>query len=481
MGAFRFIGALLVALLLASVGIAVVRRAQSTDAQVIDRSLQAVSAERTPPYMPGVQDTISASRRNAIVAASQRVAPAVVSVNVIRRETMRPRTMWEQLYFPEGVAREVAGLGSGFIIRDDGLVLTNEHVVEDATEIVVTLADGRDFAADLVGKDEVTDLALLRLRNVQGLPVAPLGSSSNLIIGEWAIAIGNPFGYALSNAEPTVTAGVISGLGRNIVPNREETEGFYLDMIQTDAAINQGNSGGPLVNALGQVIGVNASILSPSGGSIGLGFAIPIDRARRIVADLLEEGRVRRAWVGATVAAAEPNAFGRSRRVQLDSVAPNSPAAKAGLRSGMVLVRVAGRPISTPLDWEARMVDAQIGKPVEVVATVDGREQSFRLVPQDVPPLVPVSALNNEFQLLTITPEIRRERRIVAERGALVIRASDAAKRVGVREGDVIVEINRVPVRTAEEAARIMSRLRGGVRLGIERQGSYGYVSFSLS
>ncbi|HSJ25196.1 MAG TPA: trypsin-like peptidase domain-containing protein, partial [Longimicrobiales bacterium] len=240
-----------------------------------------------PTNEDGVQQAVDASRRTAIVVAAERVAPAVVSVNVIRRETFQPRSMWESFFMPPGVAREVPGLGSGFIIDGSGLVLTNEHVVRGATELVVTLRDGRDFDAELVGSDEVTDLALLRLRDVRGtLPVAPLGRSSNLIIGEWVVAIGNPFGFMLANAEATVTAGVVSGVNRNIIPEGGQGGGWYLDMIQTDASINPGNSGGPLVNALGEVIGVNSSIISGGGGSVGLGFAIPIDRARRIAQDL---------------------------------------------------------------------------------------------------------------------------------------------------------------------------------------------------
>jgi serine protease Do len=239
-----------------------------------------------------------------------------VSVNVIRRETYQPRSVWESFFMPPGVARDVPGLGSGFIIDAQGLVLTNEHVVRGATELVVTLRDGRDFEAELVGSDDVTDLALLRLRNVRGaLPVAPLGTSANLIIGEWVVAIGNPFGFMLANAEATVTAGVVSGVNRNIIPEgSQERSGWYLDMIQTDASINPGNSGGPLVNALGEVIGVNSNIISGSGGSVGLGFAIPIDRARRVARDLQRNGSVRRPWVGIEVVAHEPNRWGRSRR-----------------------------------------------------------------------------------------------------------------------------------------------------------------------
>ena len=443
------------------------------------------AAERTPAMTASaMQDTIAGSRRNAIVVASQRVAPSVVSVNVLRRETVMPRSMFDRMFFPEGMRRESAGMGSGFIIREDGIVITNEHVVRGASEIVCTLPDGRDFAAEVIGRDPTTDLAVLRLRNASGLPVAPMGSSANLIIGEWAIAIGNPFGFQLSNAEPSVTAGVISGVGRNIIPNEAETAeaGLYLDMIQTDASINPGNSGGPLVNALGQVIGVNSSIFTPSGGSIGLGFAIPIDRARRVAADILADGRVRRTWIGASVAAAQPNAFGRSFRVQVAEVADGSPAARAGLRRGDEVLEVGGRPVYTPLDWEARLLDARVGQELEIVVSSGGRQRTLRVTPGEVPSLQAerVRALSDHFELITVTPAIASERRVQSQRGALIVRLSPQAQSVGLQINDVIVDVNSVPVRTAEEAANYMSRAlqAGGVRLRIERQGQFGFISF---
>ena len=429
-----------------------------------------------------VQDTINASRRNAIVVASQRVAPAVVSVNVIRRETVVPRTAWEQ-FFGYGGTRETQGLGSGFIISADGLVLTNEHVVRGATEIVVTLSDGRDFAADIVGTDQVTDLALLRVRNASNLPVAPLGTSRNLIIGEWAIAIGNPFGFYLSNAEPTVTAGVISAIGRNLIPEGDESQGLYLDMIQTDASINPGNSGGPLVNALGQVIGVNSSILTRSGGSVGLGFAIPIDRARRIAEDLQREGRVRRVWTGIDVAPADVNEFGRSRRVQVERIAPGSPAAQGGLKPGQVITRVGGRPVYNPLDWEARLLDARVGQPLEIAVLDGSRERTITLRPSDLPSVTAerVSALSDNFELITLTPAVRAERNVQSRAGAVVTNVSDVvASRLGVRPNDVILEINGAPIRSAEEAAEQLNRAarQGAVRMYIERRGRLQSVSF---
>ena len=430
------------------------------------------------------QDAVSESRRTAIVRASERVAPAVVSVNVLRRVTVQPRSLWESLFLEPGT-RETQGLGSGFVYAADGVVITNEHVVRGATEVVVTLSDGRDFPATVVGTDEIADLAVLRLRNPPAqLPVAPIGSSSNLIIGEWAIAIGNPFGLLLANAEPTVTAGVISGVGRNIVPGgSDEGRGYYLDMIQTDASINPGNSGGPLINAMGQVIGVNSSIISQSGGSVGLGFAIPIDRARRIADDLLRNGRVRRAWAGVAVEPADANAFGRSHEVRITQVAPASPAAAAALRVGDIIVSVAGRRVASPLDWESRLLDMRVGEAVELRVRSGGSERNVRLTPADLPSLSAerVQTLS-QSELITLTPAIRAERRVQAQRGALVVTVSAEARQIGLRPGDVIVEINRMPIRTAEEVATALRNMagRGPIRVTIERQGRLMSASFYI-
>jgi serine protease Do len=430
------------------------------------------------------QDLTTESRRTAIVRASERVAPSVVSVNVLRRETAQPRSLWES-FFAQSGPREVQGLGSGFVYRADGIILTNEHVVRGATEVVVTMSNGRDYPADVVGTDDVTDLAVLRLRDAPALPAAPLGSSSNLIIGEWVIAIGNPFGFLLSNAEPTVTAGVVSGVARNIVPGgADEGRGYYLDMIQTDASINPGNSGGPLINALGQVIGVNSSIISQSGGSVGLGFAIPIDRARRIAEDLLRDRRVRRAWIGVTVEPANPNAFGRSHEIRVTQVPTGSPAARAGLRAGMVILAVGGRRVGNPLDWEARMLDMRVGEPVDLRVRDSGPERTLRVTPGDLPSLdaerVRVLA---QFELITLTPAIRTERRLRSEQGALIAALPEEAQRLGLRTGDLIIGINRVPIRSAEEVATVIRQNAGrAIRITVERQGrSFSTPSFYIN
>src|SRR6266550_5641842 len=253
------------------------------------------SAQSSPQQLETATSSVNASRRTAITQAVARVAPSVVTVQTQAVEQV-PADVFEQFFGGRSGQRSAAGLGSGFIVRGDGAILTNAHVVAGATRISVALKDGKSYPARLVGIDETNDLAVLKI-DARDLPVAPLGSSSNLLIGEWAIAIGNPYGFILANSEPSVTVGVVSGTGRNLAA-QSEGAGVYVDMIQTDASINPGNSGGPLVNAVGEVIGVNSSIFSPSGGSVGIGFAIPINRARRVAEDLLAHGVVRHPWIG---------------------------------------------------------------------------------------------------------------------------------------------------------------------------------------
>ncbi|CAN5462750.1 DegQ family serine endoprotease [soil metagenome] len=443
-------------------------------------------AAREPRAATALQDAVSASRRTTIVQAAERVAPAVVSVNVLRRERVMPRSLFEQMLLPPGYQREVPGLGSGFIIHPDGLVLTNEHVVRGAGEVVVTLPDGRDFDAEVVGTDDLNDLAVVRIRFPQGqrepLPVAPLGDSDNLMIGEWAVAIGNPLGFLLSNTEPAVTAGVVSAVGRNIIPGGEEQRGYYLDMIQTDASINPGNSGGPLVNATGEVVGVNSSILSRGGGSEGLGFAIPINRARRIAVDLVENGSIRRAWIGAEVEPLQREGIRRSREVRIAQVVPGSPAARAGLREGMVVRGVGGKQVRTPLDWEAGLLQGRVGEAIEVRVAAGEQERAVRLVPEDLPSVSAerIRALR-ELELVTLTPAIRAERGLSNEQGALIISLSEQGRRIGLREGDLILQINRVRIRSAEEAARALQQTaEQGVVIYFERGGRIGSTAFRL-
>jgi serine protease Do len=421
---------------------------------------------------------VDSSRRTAIVLAAAEVAPAVVNVSTIGREQARPASLWESFFMPPGGQRRAMGFGSGVIVRGDGVILTNDHVVRNAEQIKVTLPDGRDFEAELVGTDQVTDIAVLRIRG-SDLPVAPVGTAQGLLIGEWAVAIGNPFANYFADAEPTVTAGVVSAVGRNIVPSSQE-DGFYLGMIQTDASINPGNSGGPLVNALGQVIGINASIFSRSGGNEGTGFAIPIDRALRIADDLLAHGEVRRAWLGVDVEPVEADAWGRTRGVRVARVAAGSPADQAAVEAGDRLLAANGRTLNTPLDFEAVLLDLRAGDALEL--RVEGQARPARMRAAALPSVTAerVTVLR-DMQLITVTPQIRSERGIMSEDGALIASISaQLAGQLGLRQGDVLVQVNRARVRSAEDAARIFEGLRGQgtVRIYVERNG--GYVARDL-
>ncbi len=426
----------------------------------------------------GGTQQVEASRNTALVRAADRVAPAVVSVNVLQEQQVRPRSMWDQFFLPPGGTRQSVGYGSGVIFHDAGYILTNDHVVRGADQIRVTLPDGRDFQAELVGSDGMTDVAVVKIQG-DNLPVAPLGSSQGLMIGEWTIAIGNPFAYLLSNSEPTVTAGVVSAVGRHIIPQGQD-QGFYLGMIQTDASINPGNSGGALVDALGEVIGINTSIFSRSGGSEGLGFAIPIDRALRVAADLMQYGEVRRAWTGVDVEAVDADAWGRTRGVQVTSVAPGSPADEAGLKPGDRLVEADGKALGTPLDFEAVLLDLRAGDPVEI--TVEGRRAPVTLVTETLPTARAhrVEVLE-DLEVITVDPEVRAERQIRSEAGALITGISPSlSQSLGLRQGDVLLQINNTRIRSAEDAANAIRNLGRGARVRIffERNGAVSYLDF---
>jgi serine protease Do len=437
----------------------------------------ATAGAQTPTQVAPVQMTVSASRRTALVAAADRVSPAVVSINVTSRQQITPRSPWDFFFVPEG-ARMVQGYGTGFIIRASGVIVTNQHVVANAERVVVTLPDGGDLPATVLGEDPVTDIAVLRVRR-EGLPTVSLGRSRDLMIGEWVVALGNPYAYLLGNAEPTVTVGVVSATGRNILPGGDQT-GLYLDMIQTDAAINPGNSGGPLTNALGEVVGVNSSIFSSNGGSVGLGFAIPIERAVRVADEIIENGTVRRAWVGLEVEGARAMRDWKSQGgVVLASVAPGGPSARAGLRPGDVLIEANGRRLRNYLDWEAVKLDLHVGDVVELVLRNGSTTVRRRVTTGDLPTVTAEKiTVLQDLQLINVTPAIQAERGIRSVRGALIFRLSPQVSRAtGLQAGDVILAINRTQVRNASEVADLLNVRPGQVvRIYVEREGQVTFT-----
>ena len=449
----------------------------SSAAQV--RTLQPV----LPPAVPLPAPSIASSRRTAITTAVERVAPAVVTVQTETVERV-PVDYFE--YFSGGRSgeRRSAGIGSGFIVRSDGVIVTNAHVIEGASKVSVAMRDGTTFDAKIIGVDEMNDLAVVRIE-AKGLPVAPLGTSSDLLIGEWTIAIGNPFGFVLGNSEPSVSVGVVSAVGRNLA-GRNEGGGVYVDMLQTDAAINPGNSGGPLVNAMGEVIGVNSSIYSPSGGSVGLGFAIPIDRTKRIVEDLLEHGAVRQPWVGIrlSVPPAHSAREAASSGAIVGRVVPGSPAGRAGVEVGDQVIRAGARPVRNPFDWEARLLDLRVGETLPIVVRRGGRDVPFALVVADAPEVTaPKVTVLKELQLISLSDAIRQERGVASGTGALVFRVTDRiTEATGLQAGDVIVQVGRNRVLNAESASALISQYgeRGPVYLQFERNRQLLQTSFSL-
>ena len=462
---YRFIPALLLTAMLMACEAAEVDRPGPDGTEA---AAATSGAPLRPPSPQGASDGAGQSRSTAIVRAASRVAPSVVSVNVMRTEQVR-RSVFDFFDPRMPRTRQSAGLGSGFFVRSDGYVMTNEHVVRGANRIMVALPDGRDLPAELVGSDEVTDIAILKVTGAS-LPVAPIGSSEDLMIGEWALAIGNPLGYLFSNSEPTVTAGVISALGRHIVPSGGDRV-VYLGMIQTDASINPGNSGGPLVNALGEVIGVNSSIFSRSGGSEGLGFAIPIRRALRVADDLIQYGEVKRPWLGLHVEPVEADAWGRTRGVLVSDVVPGSPAAREGIRGGDRLLVANGHRLVTPLDFQALLLDLRAGDPLTL--EIEGRNGTATLTASELPSLVAERVtVGDRMQLITVTPQVRAERGIQSESGALIVSiATDLAQATGFREGDVLLQMNNRAIDSAETAARLLAQAAGRVRIWFERNG----------
>ncbi len=338
-------------------------------------------------------DAISDGRRNAIVTSIEKVSPAVVTLNVVEYQQERyiDPDFWG-LFGRRYRTRDraVEGIGSGFIFDDKGHILTNYHVIQDADEITsVTLPGGRELDVELVGSDERTDVAVLRAKG-QDLPHVVLGSSGDLLIGEWVIAIGNPFGTMMRDPQPSVSVGVISANHRRVSREVGGGDRLYQDLIQTDAAINPGNSGGPLVNARGEVVGVNTMIFSSSGGHQGLGFAIPVDRVKRVAEELIKFGRRRNPWIGihgeavAELADLTRNQLGitATSGVLVTQIYRSAPAFEAGLRPGDVILKMNDNEVNHPSEMDFINWDLFIGDKVRLDFNRDGVDKvlSFSVI-----------------------------------------------------------------------------------------------------
>ncbi|BDQ01804.1 trypsin-like peptidase domain-containing protein [Ignavibacterium sp.] len=338
-----------------------------------------------------IQDEINNSRRNIITQTVEKVSPAVVGINVIEiRQYRDPFSyffddpFFRQFFGDRGNYRQrVQGLGSGYIISPDGYIVTNDHVAGNASEITVTLTDGSHYKAEIVGTDPTSDICLLKIDG-NNLPYLELGNSDDVIIGEWVIALGNPFGLFELNDKPTVTVGVISATGMNLEPINNR---YYINMLQTDAAINGGNSGGPLVNSLGEVIGMNTLIFTAGGvqGNIGLGFAIPINKVKRIVTELKEKGLIDRDFqIGMSIQSIDEGIaryydLKSTKGVIVTRVVPNSPADEAGIKTGDIILEVEGYKINNEKTIFGVFQEFRVGQTITLKILRDNNELTKRM------------------------------------------------------------------------------------------------------
>src|SRR5579884_2242738 len=365
------------------------------------------------------------------------------------------------------------GLGSGVIVSKDGYVLTNYHVVQHANRIKVTLMDGRAFSARIIGADEKTDVALIKIDAGKPLPYAQLGDSNRAEVGDWVIAIGNPFGFNL-----TVTAGIISAKGRALGGN-------YDNYIQTDASINPGNSGGPLFDTHGRVIGINSAIFSSTGSNAGIGFAIPIDLAKSVMQQLREHGRVIRGWLGVEVQEVTPGlaqAFGlpNTRGALVAQVEKNTPAAQAGLKRGDIIVKFNGEPVRNEHDLPEMVAQAPIGGTVPIEVIRNGKQLTLHATIAELRPQGQMASAaegpsqNWGVRVQKLTPGLAQRLGTPNTNGVVVtrVRPDSPADDAGLQRGDVILEVDHNRIKSPAQFARLAhqdQRQHKAVLLLVER------------
>jgi len=350
-------------------------------------------------------------------------------------------------------------LGSGVVVSEDGYILTNNHVVADAEEILVTFSEKEKYEAKIIGLDPKTDIALIKIKVDKPIPAASFGDSDKLRVGDWVVAIGNPFGLG-----STVTAGIVSAKGRII------GAGPYDDFIQTDASINPGNSGGPLFNLDGEVVGINTAIFTQSGGNVGIGFAIPMNMARSVMSQLKEKGRVIRGWLGVVIQMITPEIqekFGleTTEGALIGEVAEGSPAEKGGLNRGDVIVSFAGKKVKEMSSLPPMVAATPVGKKVELIVIRKGKEKRLTVKLGELEEEVRIEAaaipgLEENFGLSVqeLTPELAESLSLKGETGVLIsrVRRGSPASEAGLQRGDLIQEIENEPVENMDDYKRIM-------------------------
>ena len=440
----------------------------------------ALRAPAPPPgELPAPEPSV-ADLELAFERAAEAIAPAVVSV-INEQDASAELPAFLKPLSPRG--NEIHGLGSGVIIDEAGFILTNNHVVEGAGTLKVRLHDDRELHAELVGTDPKTDLAVIRV-HAEGLRAAPLHEGSELRVGQWVLAVGSPFGLSR-----TVTAGIVSAVGRGSMGITD-----YGDFIQTDAAINRGNSGGPLIDLRGRVVGINTAIFSPNGGSSGIGFAIPSTMARVIKEQLIDHGVVRRGWLGVvmgelTADLATSFEYEGAHGVLIDDVDPVGPGSAAGVRAGDIMIRLDGQPVRDMADFRNTVAQAGPGAVVKLEVWRSGQilELSARLGELPGGEAEPVKGPIKPASVPAVQPlglglddpdaRVRRTLGLGSEGGAVItsVEPGSIADEAGLRRGDVMVRVGGRPAGSAAQARRLLEQadLARGVRIRVQR-GAYG-------
>ena len=421
-------------------------------------------------------------------------APAVVNISTVgetpeRRSVPQREELEEFFRFfgpPRGERRPSRSLGSGFIISADGYIMTNNHVVDGAKEVVVRLNDRRELTAEIVGQDARSDLAILKVATDDALPVVKIGASKNLKVGEWVLAIGAPFGFDYS-----VTAGIVSAKGRSLPTAQNET---YVPYIQTDVAINPGNSGGPLFNLKGEVIGINAQIYSNSGGFMGVSFAIPIDVAMDVAEQLQTDGRVSRGWLGVMIQEvtrelAESFGLDRPHGALITKVFPDTPAADGGLREGDIITHFNDEAIERSSELPQHVGRVRAGSVARLKLMRDGEPKELRVTVGELadlgedgsPPTVTSSAggvLGLDVKALADEERTRLD----IEDGVRVVAVSGAAAEAGIRAGDIILRLNHEGVDSIAKLREIEDALTPGrtVPILVSRNGNPVFLAISV-
>ena len=393
---------------------------------------------------------------------------------------------------PQQRSRRATSLGSGFIISDDGYIVTNNHVIAEADEISVILQDDTRIKAELVGRDPKTDLAVLKVETDKKLTAVEFGNSRKARVGDWVVAIGNPFGLG-----GTVTAGIISARGRDI------NAGPYDDFIQTDASINRGNSGGPMFNLKGEVIGINTAIYSPSGGSVGIGFAIPASTAEPVIRQLIKNGSVKRGWLGVHIQAvteeiAETLGLKDAEGALVASVIEDSPAAQGGIKAGDVILEFDGKDVKEMRSLPRIVAETEVGKPVDVEIWRDGDDKTLQVSVGELKDDAKVASKSSGpdgdltvedlgLTLTSITDKVRERFKLKKDTKGVVVTKVDSdgpAAQKEIRPGDVIIEVSQQEVETpAEVRSRVADAKKAGrksVLLHIEGQNGLRFVAVRI-